>query len=186
MKWIHFPLVSQPIHCGTCFGPGIPRANTCRFSIKPPYSTFKMVVLLLSQAWVHSQYTLTNLLILGCGEEKNSIDCRGTSKENRQLILKRPKLPDGFQGKGFQGSVREGAAVCELSLLLALGLIGSSEVSSIIILLVSTSLGSLCLWSAVFIWWESASHKNNSGMCVRPLSISFRELWVQWFYVVDL
>jgi len=108
VKWIHFPLVSQPIHCGTCFGPGIPRANTCRFSIKPYYTTFKMVVLLLSQAWVHSQYTLTNLLILGCGEEKNSIDCRGTSKENRQLILKRPKLPDGFQGKGFQGSVREG------------------------------------------------------------------------------
>ena len=60
-----------------------------------------MIVLLLSQAWVHSQDILTNLLTLGCGEEKNNIDCRGASKENRQVMLKRPKLPDGFQGKGF-------------------------------------------------------------------------------------
>ena len=111
--------------CGTCFGPGIPKANTCRFSIKPHYTTFKMIVLLLSQAWVHSQDILTNLLTLGCGEEKNNIDCREASKENRQLMLKRPKLPDGFQGKGFQSSVREGAAVRELSLFLALGLIDS-------------------------------------------------------------
>ena len=46
-------------------------------------------------------------------------------KEDGQLMLERPRLPDGFQGKGFQSSVREGAAVRELSLFLALGLIDS-------------------------------------------------------------
>lgn len=30
------------------------------------------------------------------------------SKENRQLLLKRPELPDGFQGGVFKSSVREG------------------------------------------------------------------------------
>ena len=30
----------------------------------------------------------------------------GPSKENRQFILKRPKLPNGFQGRGFKGKVR--------------------------------------------------------------------------------
>ena len=61
------------------------------------------------------------------------------------------------------------------------------EVSSIINLLVSTSLGSMFLRSAVFIWWGSTSCKTNLGMCVRPLSISCRELWVQWFcHVADL
>ena len=39
---------------------------------------------------------------------------------------------------------------------------------------VSTSLGSLCLQSAVFVWWGSFSCKNNLGMCERPLSVSFR------------
>ena len=38
-----------------------------------------------------------------------------------------------------------------------------------------SSLGSMFLWSTVFIWWGSASCKNNLGMCVRPLSMSFRE-----------
>ena len=49
------------------------------------------------------------------------------------------------------------------------------EGSSIINLLVSTSLEFIVLSSAVFIWMESA-YKNNLGMCVRPLSVSFREL----------
>ena len=53
------------------------------------------------------------------------------------------------------------------------------EVSSIISLLVSTSLGFVFLQSAVFIWQGSASCKNNLGMCVRPLSVSFRELGVR-------
>ena len=42
------------------------------------------------------------------------------------------------------------------------------EVSSIINLRVATSLGSMCLWSAVFLQKGSASCKNNLGMCVRP------------------
>ena len=49
------------------------------------------------------------------------------------------------------------------------------EVSSIINLLVSTSLGSMFLWSAIFIWRGSASCKTNLGICVRSLSKSFRE-----------
>ena len=61
------------------------------------------------------------------------------------------------------------------------------DVSSIINLLVSTSLGSRCLWSAVFIWWEYDSCTNNLGMCVRPLSLSFRDWGVQQFcHVADL
>ena len=47
------------------------------------------------------------------------------------------------------------------------------EVSSIINLRVATSLGSTCLWSAVFLQKGSASCKNNLGMCARPLSVSF-------------
>ena len=39
------------------------------------------------------------------------------------------------------------------------------EVLSIINLLVSTSPGSMFLWSAVFIWRGSAPCKNNLGMC---------------------
>ena len=61
------------------------------------------------------------------------------------------------------------------------------EVSSIINLLASNSLGSMFLWSAVFIGWRSASRNNSLGMCVRPLSISFRELGVRRFcYVAEL
>ena len=39
---------------------------------------------------------------------------------------------------------------------------------SIINILISASLGSTCLHSAAYIWWGSASCKNNLGMCVRP------------------
>ena len=46
------------------------------------------------------------------------------------------------------------------------------DVSSIINLLVSISLASLFLRSAVFIWWGSASCKNNLGMCIQPLYLS--------------
>ena len=61
-----------------------------------------------------------------------------------------------------------------------------AEVSCIINLLVPTSLGSMFLWSTVFIQ-RSASCENNLGMCVRPLSILFRKLRVWWFgYVAEL
>ena len=51
-----------------------------------------------------------NLLTLGCGEGKHSVYHRAPSKENGQLLLKRPKLPYGFQGRGFKSNVREGSA----------------------------------------------------------------------------
>ena len=38
------------------------------------------------------------------------------SKESRQLMLKRPKLPDGFQGRGLKGKVRERVTWCMISL----------------------------------------------------------------------
>ena len=34
------------------------------------------------------------------------------SKENRQLMLKRPELPDSFQARGFKDSVRERVTGC--------------------------------------------------------------------------
>jgi len=45
------------------------------------------------------------------------------------------------------------------------------EVSIIINLLVSTSLESMFLQLAVFIWWGSPSCKTRLGMCVGPCSI---------------
>ena len=39
---------------------------------------------------------------------KEGVYCRAPSNESRQLVLKRPKLPDGFQGKVFKDRVREG------------------------------------------------------------------------------
>ena len=43
----------------------------------------------------------TKLLLPCCGEEECTIYYRAPSKENGQLMLKRPKLPDGrvFNGK---------------------------------------------------------------------------------------
>ena len=46
-----------------------------------------------------------NLLTLSDDEGKNSIYCKvpsmGPSKENGQLMLERPELTEGFQGKIF-------------------------------------------------------------------------------------
>ena len=41
----------------------------------------------------------------GCGEGKYSIYCRASSKENRQLMIKRPKFLDGFQERVFKGNI---------------------------------------------------------------------------------
>ena len=69
---------------------------------------------------------------------------RPPNKEKGQLKLKRPELPYCFQGRGFKGSVREWASECYR--LMHNSQIGwhQGEVSSIIDLLVSTSLGSMC------------------------------------------
>ena len=55
-----------------------------------------------------------NLLTPGCGEGKCSVYCQAPSKESKQLVLKRPKLPEGFQENVFKDRVRERAAgVCD-------------------------------------------------------------------------
>ena len=48
-----------------------------------------------------------NLVTPGCGEGKYSVYCKAPSKENGQLVLKRPECPEGFQGRVFKDSVRE-------------------------------------------------------------------------------
>ena len=67
--------------------------------------------MLWDQTWVHlPTHSKTNLLTLGCDGGKCSIYCRAPSKESRQLEeLKRPELPDGFQGEVFKDRVREGS-----------------------------------------------------------------------------
>ena len=42
-----------------------------------------------------------NLLTPGCDEEKCSVYLQGA----KQGELKRPELPDGFQGRAFKGSI---------------------------------------------------------------------------------
>ena len=42
----------------------------------------------------------------------------GPSKENGRLVLKRPKLPDSFQGGVFKGNIwGEGCRVCDFLLI---------------------------------------------------------------------
>lgn len=50
-----------------------------------------------------------NLLTPDCGGAKCSAYCRAPNKESRQLVLKRPELLDGFQGKVFKDKLREGS-----------------------------------------------------------------------------
>ena len=89
----------------------------------------------------HSKATL---LTLGCGEGKHSVYCRAPSKENRQLVLKRPKLPSGFQGRFFLKAIfGVRVAACGLSSdWLVVRLQGDVSRILIINLLVPTSLGS--------------------------------------------
>lgn len=48
--------------------------------------------------------------------------CRPPSKENGQLVLKRPKLPSDFQAKVFKHSVRrEGLKMCDQFMDLLIG-----------------------------------------------------------------
>lgn len=46
--------------------------------------------------------TQANLLTQDCGDGKCSIYCKTPRKESRQLVLKRPDLPEGFQGKVYE------------------------------------------------------------------------------------
>lgn len=52
-------------------------------------------------------HSKANPLTLGCGEGKCSVYCRVPSKESKWLVLRRPKLPKGFQEKVFKDRVKE-------------------------------------------------------------------------------
>ena len=58
-------------------------------------------------AWVQE----SNLLTLDHGKVRYSVYCKtskmGPSKENGQLVLKRPGLPDGFQERDFKNCMTE-------------------------------------------------------------------------------
>ena len=106
--------------------------------------------------------------------KESTVFIAGPSKEKRQRMLKRPKLPDGFQRRVFKGNILgEGCSLWSLFWLV----VGGGVLRILIIkLLVPTSLGSMCLWSACshhFLpgWW-SQFLQNNSKICVRWLRTS--------------
>ena len=43
------------------------------------------------------------VLTPGCGEGTYRVNVQSPSKENGQLVIKRPALPDGFQAQVFKG-----------------------------------------------------------------------------------
>lgn len=50
--------------------------------------------------------------------------CRTPSRENGWLMLKRPKLPKGFQGRDFKGKLKERVAECLISSWIFFWLVG--------------------------------------------------------------
>lgn len=67
----------------------------------------------------------------GCGEEKCNIYCsRQARSPGRQLMLKSPKLPDGFQGSVFKGEVKERVTECVTNSTQFSALRGGSRVVS--------------------------------------------------------
>ena len=44
----------------------------------------------------------------GCGEGMCSVYCKIPDKSSEQLMLRKPELPNGFQGNIFKFQVREG------------------------------------------------------------------------------
>ena len=80
--------------------------------------------------WVHASWNLVllnqtpgsspahrkaNLLTPDCGEGKCSFIVRCWCRENGELVLKTPEIPQGFQQSIFKGSVREGVPECVIS-----------------------------------------------------------------------
>lgn len=64
-------------------------------------------------------------------------------------MLKRPKLPDSFQGRIFKDGVRgEGGRMCDLSWTFFRLVGGEVTGEGNLDLLVPTSLWFMCLWSA--------------------------------------
>ena len=71
--------------------------------------------LLPNQTWVQlPACSKVNLLTPGRGEGRCRLIAR-PSREYGQLMLKRPELPDGFQGKVFKDSVKERGVGCVIS-----------------------------------------------------------------------
>lgn len=70
-----------------------------------------------SLGWLARTHLTANPLPLGRGEGKRSIYCKCQNKEHEpgKLKLKKPELPDGFQGRGFKGEVRERLTGCVTS-----------------------------------------------------------------------
>ena len=63
----------------------------------------------------HPPHSKASLLTLVMVEGKYSIYCRATNKENGQLVLKRPELPNGFQGRVLKATLGVRGAAPELS-----------------------------------------------------------------------
>ena len=104
-----------------------------------------------------------NFLTQDCGERKYSIYCKAPSKEYGQLMLRRHKLPDGFQGSVLK-TVRE----C-----------GGGEVTECVV----HSYTVLCLVDSEVIGWsfKNLNHRssgfNQSGVYMLVVSMqltSFR------------
>lgn len=130
------------------------------------------MTLLTNKAWVHlSSHSKASLLTLGGVEGKCSIYCRMPGWWNGQLTLQSMSV------MAFSEAIKKsGGRSCRVhDQLVHSCQIGwhQGEVSSIINLLVSNRVESVCLWSAVFIWLVSASCTDNLRMHVRSLSISF-------------
>ena len=61
----------------------------------------------------HPTCSKANPLTPGCGEGKYNIYCRASSKKNKQLVLKRPKLPLAFRQGYLKTVLREmGHRIC--------------------------------------------------------------------------
>lgn len=100
------------------------------------------------------------------------------------LMLERPKLRDGFQGRGFKGSGGRGPQRCDQLMHSSWTLVGMKvkfRASSTFCFQPSRSL--FC-GQQFLSGGGSASCRNYSEMCIWALSISFRELGVWCFYVV--
>ena len=81
--------------------------------------------LLPNQTWVTYLHSLKSIYRHQVVVKGNAAFTAGhQARETGGLVFKTPKLPDGFQRRGFKGSVREGFARCVLSSCTFLGLVG--------------------------------------------------------------
>ena len=110
----------------------------------------------------------------GCGEEKSSIYCSCQARSpGRQLMLKSPKLPDGFQGNIFKGGVSERVTECmtNSTQISALGE-GSRVMSQVhIINPQAPVVWGICAHghqAILLLFWQRTQYlQNNSGMYIR-------------------